>query len=74
MLAADTANIASSRLMAASTARDAKLELTYMGITVGRWEGDTLVLDSIGFIDTTWIGRGGYFHSDEDACRREVQA
>jgi hypothetical protein len=43
----------------------AKFERTYMGITSGRWEGDTLVLDSIGFIDTTWIGRGGYFHTDE---------
>ena len=32
---------------------------------MGSWEGDTLVLDSIGFIDTTWIGRGGYFHSDK---------
>ena len=31
----------------------------------GRWEGDTLVLDSIAFIDTTWLGRGGFFHSDE---------
>ena len=36
-----------------------------MGMTSGRWEGDTLVLDSIGFIDTTWIGRGGYFQSDK---------
>ena len=42
---------------------DAKYELTYLGITVGRWEGDTLVLDSIGYIDTTWFGRGGLFHS-----------
>ena len=32
---------------------------------MGHWEGDTLVLDSIGFIDTTWIGRGGFFHSDK---------
>ena len=32
---------------------------------MGRWEGDTLVLDSIGFIDTTWLGRGGFFHSDK---------
>jgi hypothetical protein len=39
------------------------IEATYMGYTVGRWEGDTLVLDSISFVDTTWIGRGGYFHS-----------
>ena len=37
----------------------------YFGDTSGRWEGDTLVLDSIGFVDTTWIGRGGYFHSDK---------
>ncbi len=44
---------------------NAKFELTYMGITSGRWEGDTLVLDSVGFIDTTWIGRGGYFHSEK---------
>jgi hypothetical protein len=38
---------------------------TYMGYTVGRWEGDTLVLDSIGFSDETWLGRGGWFHSDQ---------
>jgi hypothetical protein len=38
---------------------------TYFGYTVGRWEGDTLVLDSIGFSDETWLGRGGYFHSDK---------
>jgi hypothetical protein len=34
-----------------------------MGYTVGSWEGDTLVLDSISFTDTTWLGRGGLFHS-----------
>jgi hypothetical protein len=47
-------------------------------VTVGRWEGDTLVLDSIGFIDTTWIGRGGYFHSEKmhvvEKFRREGDA
>jgi hypothetical protein len=37
---------------------------TYFGYTVGRWEGDTLVLDSIGFSDETWLGRGGFFHTD----------
>jgi len=41
------------------------LQYTYMGYTVGRWEGDTLVLDSIGFTDETWLGRGGWFHSDQ---------
>ena len=44
---------------------DAKYATKYFGDTVGRWEGDTLVLDSIGFVDTTWIGRGGFFHSDK---------
>ena len=40
------------------------IEATYMGYTVGDWQGDTLVLDSISFVDTTWLGRGGLFHSD----------
>jgi hypothetical protein len=39
------------------------LEATYMGYTIGRWEGDTLVLDSTSFVDSTWLGRGGFFHS-----------
>ena len=43
---------------------DAQFANKYFGDTVGHWEGDTLVLDSIGFVDTTWIGRGGFFHSD----------
>ncbi len=38
---------------------------TYYGYTVGKWEGDTLVLDSISFVDTTWLARGGFFHSDD---------
>ena len=48
----------------AARAKDSEFDITYFGNTVGRWEGDTLVLDSIAFIDTTWIGRGGFFHSD----------
>jgi hypothetical protein len=36
-----------------------------MGYSVGRWEGgDTMVIDSIGFGDSTWLGRGGFFHFD----------
>ena len=37
----------------------------YFGATVGHWEGDTLVLEAIGFSDETWLGRGGYFHTDQ---------
>jgi hypothetical protein len=40
-------------------------ETRYMGYTVGSWDGDTLVLDSRGFNDFTWLARGGFFHSDE---------
>ncbi|HEY7191019.1 MAG TPA: hypothetical protein VH436_30915 [Vicinamibacterales bacterium] len=57
---------------------DAQYAAKYFGDTVARWEGDTLVLDEIGFIDTTWIGRGGYFHSDQmhvvEKFRREGDA
>ena len=42
-----------------------EFEYTYLGDTVGRWEGDTLVLDSVGFTDATWLGRGGFFHSEQ---------
>jgi hypothetical protein len=41
------------------------LTTRYMGHTVGQWEGDTLVLDSVGFNDQTWLARGGFFHSDQ---------
>ncbi len=41
------------------------IESRYYGYTVGRWEGDTLVLDSISFVDSTWLARGGFFHSDK---------
>jgi hypothetical protein len=44
---------------------DAEFANKYYGDTVGHWEGDTLVLDSIGFNDRTWFGRGGFFHTDQ---------
>ena len=40
------------------------LETYYLGYSVGKWEGDTLVVDARSFVDTTWLGRGGFFHSD----------
>jgi hypothetical protein len=38
-------------------------DISYFGDPVGRWEGDTLVVESVGFNDETWLLRGGYFHS-----------
>ena len=43
-------------------ARTASLAF-YYGNSIGTWEGDTLVIDSINFVDTTWLGRGGLLHS-----------
>ena len=37
---------------------------TWMGHSVGRWEGDTLVVDVTGQLDQTWFDRAGNFHSD----------
>ncbi len=39
-------------------------DVSYYGDSVGHWEGDTLVIDSVGFNDITWLDRGGYFHTD----------
>jgi hypothetical protein len=38
---------------------------TWMGNSVGHWEGDTLVVDSIGFNDKTRLDTIGHPHSDE---------
>ena len=35
-----------------------------MGQSVGRWDGDTLVLDVTGLDERTWFDRAGDFHSD----------
>jgi hypothetical protein len=38
---------------------------SWMGQSVARWEGDTLVIDVTGFNDSTWFDRAGNFHSDQ---------
>ena len=45
---------------------------SYMGNSVGHWEGDTLVVDAIGFNDKTWLAGTGTFHSEAAAHRRAV--
>jgi hypothetical protein len=37
---------------------------SWMGQSVGRWDGDTLVVDVTGFNDQTWFDRSGNYHSD----------
>jgi hypothetical protein len=37
---------------------------SWMGQSVGHWEGNTLVIDVTGFNDSTWFDRAGDWHSD----------
>ncbi len=42
-----------------------KPDPTYFGNGIGKWEGDTLVIDSVGFKDTlSWIDDDAHPHSD----------
>src|SRR5262249_48023813 len=40
------------------------LEPSFMGDSIGHWDGDTLVVDAIGFNDKTWLAGTGTFHTD----------
>jgi len=43
----------------------ANLEPTNYGHSVGHWEGDTLVVDSVGFSENFWIDRTGLPHTEK---------
>jgi len=45
--------------------RPKTVEGYYYGLSIGKWQGDTLVIDSTNFVDTTWFGRGGLLHSSD---------
>src|SRR6266852_9935603 len=38
---------------------------TYMGHSTGKWEGDSFIVDTIGFNDKTWLDRLGHRHSED---------
>lgn len=48
---------------------------SYLGYSVGKWEGDTLVVDTVGLNEMTWLDSAGHQHSDalhvEERFRRE---
>jgi hypothetical protein len=37
---------------------------SYLGDSIGKWEGDTLVVDTVGFNDKTWLDGMGLPHSE----------
>ena len=40
-----------------------EIEENAFGHSVGHWDGDTLVVDTIGFSGDTWLGDNGLFHT-----------
>jgi hypothetical protein len=50
-------------------------DLTYYGDSIGKWDGDTLVIDRVGFTDESWLAWPGYFHTNNmrvvERLRRE---
>jgi hypothetical protein len=38
---------------------------TYMGDSIGHWDDDTFVVDTVGFNEKTWLDRFGRGHSDQ---------
>ena len=47
---------------------------TYLGHSVGRWDGDTLVIDTVGFSENIWMNRDGLPHTVTAAPGRAPDA
>ncbi|HMB73089.1 MAG TPA: hypothetical protein VKQ06_05930 [Gammaproteobacteria bacterium] len=41
------------------------LEPTFLGDALGRWEGGSLVVETVNFVDETWLTDDGAIHSDQ---------
>ena len=54
----------SQRVISINATHPDDLEPTFMGDSVGHWEGDTLVVDVTGFNDKTWLIGAGTFHTE----------
>lgn len=42
-----------------------RVEPSFMGDSIGWWEGDTLMVETIGFNTKTWLDTAGHQHSDQ---------
>jgi hypothetical protein len=41
------------------------LEPTYLGHSIGHWEGDTLIIDTVGMNEKAWMSRDALPHTDQ---------
>ena len=46
---------------------------SWLGYSVGRWDGDTLVIDTKGFNDRSWLDARGHGHSEEMRVEERFQ-
>lgn len=44
---------------------DPNVEQTWWGDSIGRWDGDTLVIDTVGFNDKAWLDGIGHLRTDK---------
>ena len=42
-----------------------ELDPTWLGHSIGKWEGDTLVIDTVGYNDKFWFDRRGHPHTEQ---------
>jgi len=47
---------------------------SFMGFSVGRWEGEELVVESEGFNEATWLDFGGHSQSSQGSCMQTSTA
>jgi hypothetical protein len=53
------------RVIEINGAHPKDLTPSYYGHSIGRWEGDTLVVDTVGFNERMWIDRGAAPHTEK---------
>ena len=59
-----TYEFASASRIVRLNSKEASPAPAWMGWSIGRWEGDTLVIDVTDHMEETWFDRAGNFHSD----------
>ena len=59
------ANIHSYRQVFLDRGHDPDVDPSWYGESVGKWEGDTLVVDTVGFNDKFWFDFAGHPHTED---------
>jgi hypothetical protein len=52
------------RVIPINAAHRTDIDTSYMGDSVAKWDGDTLVVDVNNLNDDTWLGPDGYYHTE----------